>query len=293
VDDRLCAACFLKIAAMATETAVPAPDEPSVVAAVPAADSDVAEPDTLEALQERHRREIKELQKTVQKIKHAVPKGDKRRLKEAQQEISALESGLHDRQSKELKAFKARAAVAEATIKPFTPPPVEGEVAALAADVEGALKVDGADEPAASAAAEQPAERRVTKAAKRRVRARFPAAGLDRRKLTHGRRSYGPALAQDKKAQREREIREQAELEAANTPNLMAWEEAELAQLLKKEGFTISHVRAEALGDLRNTIYLLEGCRCKILVGGFSSLDALQRRLVRWWLETSLQRELG
>jgi len=78
---------------------------------------------------------------------------------------------------------------------------------------------------------------------------------LDRRKLTHRRSSYGPALAQDKKAQREREIREQAELEAANTPNLMAWEEAELAQLLKKEGFTVSHVRAEALGDLRNTIY--------------------------------------
>jgi len=160
---------------MATEAAVPAAVEPSVVAAVPAADSDVAEPDTLETLQERHRREIKELQKTVQKIKHAVPKGDKRRLKEAQQEISALESGLHDRQSKELKAFKARTAVAEATVEPATTPPVDGEVAALAADVEGALKVVGTDEPAASAAAEQPAERRVTKAAKRRVRARFRA----------------------------------------------------------------------------------------------------------------------
>jgi len=168
---------------MATEAAAPRAEEPTADAPAPATDSDAAaEPDTLEALQERHRREIKELQKTVQKIKHAVPKGDKRRLKEAQQEIAALESGLHDRQSRELKAFKARAAAAEAAAKPAGPPPTDGEVAALAADVESALRVDGAHMPVAPAAAEQPAERRVTKAAKRRVRAHSPTPELSRGK---------------------------------------------------------------------------------------------------------------
>ena len=71
--------------------------------------------DPLAALLERQKAEIRELTKTTQKIKHAVPKGDKRRQKDAAQEIANLESALYDRHTKETKELKAQLKAGEVT----------------------------------------------------------------------------------------------------------------------------------------------------------------------------------
>ena len=64
--------------------------------------------DPLAALLERQKAEIRELTKTTQKIKHAVPKGDTRRQTDAAQESANLESALYDRHTKETKELKAQ-----------------------------------------------------------------------------------------------------------------------------------------------------------------------------------------
>ncbi|XP_029652950.1 deubiquitinase OTUD6B [Octopus sinensis] len=50
----------------------------------------------------RHRKEKKNLQAQVQKIKHSVPKGDKKRKKEATDEIAKLEEDLKKKHEEEL-----------------------------------------------------------------------------------------------------------------------------------------------------------------------------------------------
>uniref|UniRef100_A0A0L8I910 OTU domain-containing protein n=1 Tax=Octopus bimaculoides TaxID=37653 RepID=A0A0L8I910_OCTBM len=62
---------------------------------------------TEEDLLVRHRKEKKNLQAQIQKIKHSVPKGDKKRKKEATDEIAKLEGDLkkkHDEESAKLVA---------------------------------------------------------------------------------------------------------------------------------------------------------------------------------------------
>ncbi|XP_006811906.1 deubiquitinase OTUD6B-like [Saccoglossus kowalevskii] len=59
-----------------------------------------------EILEQRHRKERKELQSKIQAIKRGVPKGDKKLKKEAQIEIAKLEAELHQRQELEEQEFK-------------------------------------------------------------------------------------------------------------------------------------------------------------------------------------------
>ena len=138
--------------------------------------------DPVEALLERQRREIRELKSQVQKIKHAVPKGDKRRQKDAALEIAALEAALNDRHARELREAKAAAAVARAapapaaagaapatTAAPAAGPTPVSEAADATSDAVGAIGLDDDDDAAVDVAA--PGARRVTKASKRRVRA--------------------------------------------------------------------------------------------------------------------------
>lgn len=55
-----------------------------------------------EELLTKHRQEKKDLQIQVQAIKKSVPKGDKKRDKEAKKQITALESSMKDRHAEEL-----------------------------------------------------------------------------------------------------------------------------------------------------------------------------------------------
>ncbi|XP_041454346.1 deubiquitinase OTUD6B-like isoform X2 [Lytechinus variegatus] len=62
-------------------------------------------------LEQKHRKERKDLQAKIQGIKKAVPKGDKKRKKEAAEEIARLEADLDQRHQAELEANKNKAAV--------------------------------------------------------------------------------------------------------------------------------------------------------------------------------------
>ena len=66
----------------------------------------------MDVLLEKHRKEKKDLQIKTQSIKRKVPKGDKKREKEAKKEILALENELKDRHAAELQNMQA----AEATV---------------------------------------------------------------------------------------------------------------------------------------------------------------------------------
>ncbi|XP_012944763.1 deubiquitinase OTUD6B [Aplysia californica] len=59
-----------------------------------------------EGLLAKHRKEKKELQVKVQKLKNSVPKGDKRKKKEVSDEISKLEQDLQKQQKQELEEFR-------------------------------------------------------------------------------------------------------------------------------------------------------------------------------------------
>ncbi|KAJ2391135.1 OTU protein [Coemansia sp. RSA 2611] len=67
---------------------------------------------TLEELQARHRRENKELVARVTTLKRAVPKGDKRKKKEATAEIAELEKQHEERHKAELSQFSSTSAQA-------------------------------------------------------------------------------------------------------------------------------------------------------------------------------------
>lgn len=60
---------------------------------------------TFEELLCKHRKEKKDLQAEIQKIKHGVPKGDKKRKKEATEQVAKLEKELSEKHNKELAEF--------------------------------------------------------------------------------------------------------------------------------------------------------------------------------------------
>ncbi|ELU16654.1 hypothetical protein CAPTEDRAFT_156592 [Capitella teleta] len=64
-------------------------------------DNEIEEVETVE---KRHRRQKRELQAEITRLKHSVPKGDKKRKKEVNTQIVLLEEGLRKRQEQELLA---------------------------------------------------------------------------------------------------------------------------------------------------------------------------------------------
>ncbi|KAF6028421.1 OTUD6B [Bugula neritina] len=65
----------------------------------------------------KHKQERKELQAKAQKIKHAVPKGDKKRLKETKQEIAKLEMELDAKHQQELQEQELKDSTAAVTLE--------------------------------------------------------------------------------------------------------------------------------------------------------------------------------
>ncbi|GFN95248.1 otu domain-containing protein 6b [Plakobranchus ocellatus] len=63
---------------------------------------------SIDDLSAKHRKERKELQAQAQKLKHGVPKGDKKKKKEVTEQIAQLEADLAARQNEELSAFKQK-----------------------------------------------------------------------------------------------------------------------------------------------------------------------------------------
>ncbi|XP_033758487.1 deubiquitinase OTUD6B-like [Pecten maximus] len=66
--------------------------------------SDTEDPEEL--LSRKHKRERKELQAHIQKLKHSVPKGDKKKKKEVTEQIANLERDLDERQEAESQELK-------------------------------------------------------------------------------------------------------------------------------------------------------------------------------------------
>ncbi|EDQ92626.1 uncharacterized protein MONBRDRAFT_30996 [Monosiga brevicollis MX1] len=64
-----------------------------------------SQPCSMDELESRHRREKKELQSQVMALKKSVPKGDKKKKKEVDAQISKLEGDLNDRQQAEIADF--------------------------------------------------------------------------------------------------------------------------------------------------------------------------------------------
>ncbi|KAL1915720.1 uncharacterized protein VTP21DRAFT_6479 [Calcarisporiella thermophila] len=64
--------------------------------------------ETLEELEARHRKELKELTAHITGLKKTATKGDKKKKKEVQAEIALLEASLRDRHQKELNELQAR-----------------------------------------------------------------------------------------------------------------------------------------------------------------------------------------
>lgn len=61
----------------------------------------------MDELVAKHKKERKELQAKIQAIKKSVPKGDKKRKKESNEEIAKLESELNQRHEEEIKALQS------------------------------------------------------------------------------------------------------------------------------------------------------------------------------------------
>lgn len=59
-----------------------------------------------EEMKERHKKELKELQAKIQSMKHAVPKGDKKKKKQVTSEIAILEAELQKKHDEELRTFE-------------------------------------------------------------------------------------------------------------------------------------------------------------------------------------------
>lgn len=59
--------------------------------------------DEEETLQQKHKREQKELQAKIQNLKHSVPKGDKKKKRQIAIDVAKLEAELDEKQSRELK----------------------------------------------------------------------------------------------------------------------------------------------------------------------------------------------
>eukprot|EP00043_Microstomoeca_roanoka_P009213 m.87771 g.87771 ORF g.87771 m.87771 type:complete len:81 (+) comp14516_c0_seq6:162-404(+) len=61
---------------------------------------------TMEELQARHRKELRELQAKITALKKSAPKGDKKKKKEITAEIALLEAQTAERHEQELKALE-------------------------------------------------------------------------------------------------------------------------------------------------------------------------------------------
>ncbi|XP_050418376.1 deubiquitinase OTUD6B [Patella vulgata] len=70
-----------------------------------------------ESLHEKHRNEKKDMLAEIQKIRHSVPKNDKKKKKDAQEQIAKLENELKDRHQTELAESKGSGTVQELTGK--------------------------------------------------------------------------------------------------------------------------------------------------------------------------------
>ena len=68
--------------------------------------SDAGEGDALSTLQAKHRRENRDLQAEVQRLKKAVPKGDNKRKKSVAAEIEQLEAATRARHEAEVRALQ-------------------------------------------------------------------------------------------------------------------------------------------------------------------------------------------
>ncbi|KAK3603829.1 hypothetical protein CHS0354_042835 [Potamilus streckersoni] len=71
---------------------------------------------TEEDLLSEHKKQRKDLQAHIQKLKRSVPKGDKKKKKEVTEEIAKLEAELDQRQDQELAAFQQKQKT-ESTVK--------------------------------------------------------------------------------------------------------------------------------------------------------------------------------
>lgn len=100
----------------------------------------------MEELLARHRQEKKELQTRVQTIKRNVPKGDKKRDKEAKKQIAELEADIKERHARELTEFN-----------------IKEEEGKLSAGVAGLCATDDAEEHDAP-----PQQKKMSKAQRRR-----------------------------------------------------------------------------------------------------------------------------
>ena len=77
-----------------------------------------------EEIQERHKKEIKELQSKIQALKKAVPKGDKKAKKRSTEEIALVQKELTDRHAEELSAAASDVpAVENLSLAPSTEEP--------------------------------------------------------------------------------------------------------------------------------------------------------------------------
>lgn len=121
-----------------------------------------------DALQERHRSEIRALKARVMALKKSATQGDKKRKKEVTAEIGALEAELADRHAREEREFKAAHPPPASDAPAEAPEAADADAAAVAADPAETSSAD-ADEavPAVDAQSSAP---RVTRAARRRVR---------------------------------------------------------------------------------------------------------------------------
>lgn len=68
-----------------------------------------------EELQQKHRKERKELQAQIQQLKHAVPKGDKKRKREMTSQVAQLEAQLSEKHGTELQQWTEQHKVSQLT----------------------------------------------------------------------------------------------------------------------------------------------------------------------------------
>ncbi|KAI8929930.1 hypothetical protein BC831DRAFT_441628 [Entophlyctis helioformis] len=167
--------------------------------------------ETLEEIKSRHRREAKELTAKVTGLKKAIGKGaaDKKKKKEVQDQIAALEAELLDRHQKELASLEASVSAAP-----------------LGTEVDTAAS---ADRPAVDAVDAASAEMETMT---------ISASGADFKKSKQAKRK-------ERKAAQYEEMRREAEAEAALAPNLKEIENAELDRIIAEMSLSIKEISAD------------------------------------------------
>jgi len=166
----------------------------------------------LEEVQERHRRELKDMKNKVQALKKQVTQGDKKKKKDIQTEIEALEAATTQRHQKEIVTFKEKHPVVSGS--------KEGHSSAAAEDGDEGDE-DASEDLGRLNLGSAGGERKVSKAQKKKA----------------------------KKEEKTNEIRRQAEEEAAMAPNLRAIEDEQIAKACTQFNLTVKQVLpAFALG---------------------------------------------